>query len=293
VCIAGHHDVDGNGVCDACIDATSCAPGYELTGECTTDVHTKQCVKITNFCSTDIIIDQGTAVLSGRKLGDTATIACNAGEEAAGDMTATCNVAGDGTAVWEHSAICGAQCDWTRVISTTNNDGVWGYSGSAWQSHSGFSNGDGFLAPQYSSTKVDMLRIVMNGRTEDFTLKEEHRNQHTLKELVNGPILTDYIESKGWANGAPNQNPWGLIRDGHESYVCHELSFNHKYYENSGAHNYARIGFSMSQEYGCGHPGTSEGLGMQESNHNDNLASGRLQWADETNYYHAAEVYVW
>ena len=48
----------------------------------------------------------------------------------------------------------------------------------------------------------------------------------------------------------------------------------------------------MSQEYSCGHPGTSEGVGLVESNHNDQLASGRLQWSSESNHFYRADVYV-
>ena len=122
-------------------------------------------------------------------------------------------------------------------------------------------------------------------------MKDQYKNQYSLKELVTGPTQTDYVKSKGWANGHDNQNPWQLIRDGHESYVCHELSFNYKYYGGSN-HNFARIGFSMSQEYGCGHPGTSEGVGMRETGQDSFLASGRLQHGSETAYYHQAKVYL-
>ena len=49
----------------------------------------------------------------------------------------------------------------------------------------------------------------------------------------------------------------------------------------------------MSQEYSCGHPGTAGGVGLVETNHNDQLAPGRLQWATGSNHYYQAEVYVY
>jgi len=52
------------------------------------------------------------------------------------------------------------------------------------------------------------------------------------------------------------------------------------------------MGIQLSQEFPCGHPGTSEGLGCKERYQNDHLGSGRLQWDNETNYFAKAFVYV-
>ena len=34
------------------------------------------------------------------------------------------------------------------------------------------------------------------------------------------------------------------------------------------------------------------GVGLVETNHNDQLASGRLQWSSESNHFYRADVYV-
>ena len=52
------------------------------------------------------------------------------------------------------------------------------------------------------------------------------------------------------------------------------------------------MGIQLSQEFPCGHPGTSEGLGCKERYQTDHLGSGRLQWDNETNYFAKAFVYV-
>ena len=187
--------------------------------------------------------------------------------------------------------VAGGSSGWTRVIRTANNNAVWAYDGSAWESNGGWSNGNGMLASEYSTMKVREMMITMNGRTETFDVAPQYANSMTLKELVHGSIKTNFLETKSWKN--TKTNPWGLHRDGHEDWVCHEPSFNFRYYEDKSSHNYARIGFSMSEDGpDCGHPGTAEGVGLIETNHNDKLASGRLQWASEANYFHEAEVFI-
>ena len=180
-----------------------------------------------------------------------------------------------------------APAAWETVIETTNNNAVWAYDGSAWSSNGGWDNSDGKLTSAYSTMTWNRMKIVMNGKTEVFDLKPEYVGT-SLKDLVNGAVKTEYLDSRGWKN--TQTNPWNLSRNGHEPYVCNEPSFNFRYYESSGAHNFARIGFSLSQEAPCGHPGTAEGIGMIETNSNDKLASGRLQWSSEDNFYHQAVV---
>ena len=60
----------------------------------------------------------------------------------------------------------------------------------------------------------------------------------------------------------------------------------------TGSGGIARIGVQNSQEYSCGHPGTTEGIGLIERDHGDTLNSGRVQWDSETNYYADAFVYI-
>ena len=132
------------------------------------------------------------------------------------------------------------------------------------------------------------IRISMNGQSQEFTLAPDHEGK-TLMELATHSTKQNLLQSKGWSGS--RTNPWGFPRNGHEQYICHELSGNYRYYD-PHAHAYARLGYSMSQEYGCHHPGTSEGVGLVESNHNDQLASGRLQWSSESNHFYRADVYV-
>ena len=68
-----------------------------------------------------------------------------------------------------------------------------------------------------------------------------------------------------------NPSYWGYTGLGHEAY----LGINEYFYGGGGI---ARLGFQLSQENGCSHPGISEGVGLKERDTNDTLNSGRLQW---------------
>jgi hypothetical protein len=184
---------------------------------------------------------------------------------------------------------------WQSIIRTTDNNDVWSYTGSAWTDDpDGFDNEDGFLSPLYSSMLLQQgIKISMNGHEHTFELKSQYRNQVTLEDMATGPFKTEYFHEKGWV-GTRTQ-PFGHSKTGHEFYVCHPLSCNFRYYENSGGHNVARIGWSESQEYGCSHPGTAEGLGLGEQTGSDRhfytwLASGRLQHGSETRTFSEATV---
>ena len=125
-------------------------------------------------------------------------------------------------------------------------------------------------------------------------LPSQHRGKYTLEDMATGPTKVEYLAPKGWA-GTKTQ-PFGQSKTGHEFYICHEPAFNFQFYGDN-AHNMARIGWSESQEYGCGHPGTSEGIGLGEQNGSGNskhfyswLGSGRLQHGSETRFYHEARL---
>lgn len=55
---------------------------------------------------------------------------------------------------------------------------------------------------------------------------------------------------------------------------------------------YVILGYVMSQEYPCDHPGTSEGIGLKETAHGVNLGAGRVQWGSESHYFYAATIEV-
>jgi hypothetical protein len=99
--------------------------------------------------------------------------------------------------------------------------------------------------------------------------------------MITAPENTYCADSKGWAN--TGTDPWGLGRS-HERYICTEMCFNvHLYrlnnvlYADNACQNKQKLGYPMSEEVPCTHPGTGEGLGLIEACQNDNLASGRLQ----------------
>jgi hypothetical protein len=103
-CADGYHDADGNGICDPCLHGASCAPGYELTGDCSTAVHTRACTKTVEFCPAAHTISNGQVDITGRKVGDTATITCDGGTGSdTGDMLLTCDAA---TAAWTTASTC-------------------------------------------------------------------------------------------------------------------------------------------------------------------------------------------
>merc|ERR1711865_893200 len=155
-----------------------------------------------------------------------------------------------------------------------------------WQTLSPLTSGENIVTKYYYENPVTKMKIEMNGKSHTFTMM----HGKTLRDMVNSPENTYCADAKGWLN--TKTNPWAMTRNGHEPYMCTKMCFNVNY-KNHACQNKQKIGFALSQEAPCGHPGTGEGLGMIETCSNDNLASGRLQWSSETNFPHNAKVYVW
>merc|ERR1711865_1269506 len=155
-----------------------------------------------------------------------------------------------------------------------------------WQTLSPLTSGENIVTKYYYENPVTKMKIEMNGKSHTFTMM----HGKTLRDMVNSPENTYCADAKGRLN--TKTNPWAMTRNGHEPYMCTKMCFNVNY-KNHACQNKQKIGFALSQEAPCGHPGTGEGLGMIETCSNDNLASGRLQWSSETNYPHNAKVYVW
>ena len=87
----------------------------------------------------------------------------------------------------------------------------------------------------------------------------------------------------------PSPSYWGFSDRRTWHYICRNFGINHDFYGSGGI---ARLGYQSSQEYPCGHPGTSEGVGLRERDNNDNLGSGRLLHGTEPNSFGSALVYI-
>ena len=184
--------------------------------------------------------------------------------------------------------------DWLTALVSAEDDGTFAYASAAWQSSDviDMANGNQKTAA-FSMINVESVRVTMNGQSRTWDLDTDHSGKHTLKELVNwddrenAPLA---IDAEGFVG--TTTNVWGLTRDGHETFNCDALGFNFDTHSADNNHGQARIGFSLSQEYPCGHPGTAEGVGLGEPAHGASLGSGRVQWSSESHYFVAATVEV-
>lgn len=57
-------------------------------------------------------------------------------------------------------------------------------------------------------------------------------------------------------------------------------------------HAKARIGYTLSEQYPCSHPGSAEGIGMAEDAYGHELNAGRIQWNELPSYYQHATIDV-
>ncbi len=189
---------------------------------------------------------------------------------------------------------------WTLVMKSLSDNSDFYYDSMHWTTSSLLNENDFSLAnnanskyASFNAVPVNEMLIDMNGIKKTFTLLPSLKGK-TMLELTSGYSL-NHGDSTGETaeeirGSYPNPSYWGLLADGHETYICHNLGFAYDYW--GGCNGAARIGFSLSQEYPCGHPGTSEGLGLREDCQPDNLGSGRLHWSGETNHWAKAFVYV-
>ncbi|MEC7985089.1 MAG: putative metal-binding motif-containing protein [Myxococcota bacterium] len=180
---------------------------------------------------------------------------------------------------------------WTLVLKSMVDNTELIYDSFLWTSTAlynetdhNISGGNNSKYNSYNNLSFSEMRIVMNGYDQSFSFSSSHTS---LYDVMNGG--GDYASAPSSAGNYYTTSYWGFSASGHERYHCREFGINQDFY---GDGSIARLGFQISQEYGCGHPGTAEGLGMKERNNGDYLNSGRLQWANEANYFSSALVYV-
>jgi hypothetical protein len=163
---------------------------------------------------------------------------------------------------------------WQLAISSKGNGAAFQYGSNWWSTLKEMDDGAGNqVAAAYYSSIVTQMKVEMNGKSHISTMS----HGKTLREIITAPTNSYCTDSKGWLN--TKTNPWALTRDGHETYVCTKMCCNVNY-QNHACSNKQKLGFTMSEQAPCSHPGTGEGLGLIETcqHNNDNLASGRLQW---------------
>ena len=187
-----------------------------------------------------------------------------------------------------------AYCDmdaggWTLIMKSMTNNSELNYDSALWISET-LLNADDFdlvfgsnsKYPAFNDLPFSEVRIYMNFVDRTFTFGAYFTSM--LQAQYSGAYSTTETQYQYF-----NPSYWNLPANGHEAYHCRNFGINRDFYGSGGI---ARLGFQMSQEQYCGHPGTSEGVGLKETNNLDFLNSGRLQWANETNYFAQAWVYV-
>ncbi len=190
---------------------------------------------------------------------------------------------------------------WTLVMKSNTNNTDLHYASPHWLRDTTLRAGDFALDAgnskyeSFNRMPVQELMIrAENGQVRTFRLSNSRRGRTMLQLTSAGYDREGNDETLEDVHGRRYDNSYlfpDVRIDGHEHFICHRLAFNSNHYP-GGCHNVARVGYSMSQEYGCGHPGTAEGFGMHEQCHNDNLGSGRLQWDGERNYFRRAQLYI-
>jgi hypothetical protein len=266
---AGTTVTQGDGVTSTWDDCNECAPGCHWSwlgdSSCSAACNTNECGWDGGDCQHTVSFG-GTASYTG---------------EGEYDFTADTYVASPGQG-------------YELAINIGGYDIDFRYYGTAWDANrnSPFSSGSSQLLEPYFNNKVTKFRMIMNGRTHDFNINAGYANQYTLKQMMTGNkrALTNFVESKGWA-GVYYGNYWNINAAGHEHIACHEPQFNYDWYggNNNGL---ARFGYQMSQEYGCGHPGSVVGIGIREHAHGEWLAAGRIGWGGDPDYAHTAQLWV-
>ena len=286
------NDNDGYGDADSTIEACAAPTSYvddatdcdDLDSDIAPDA-TEICDAIDNNC--DSIIDEDL-------LGTGALCAADSCLDVLNDNQASTNgvyyLDPDGTNAVQ------TYCDmsnggWSLVLKNQQNNSDFFYFSELWTSTTLLNEGDFALQGQTNSKydvfnrlPFDEIRIVMNGVDRSFLFAN---TQSSVLSSVQGG--TQYAQSPNPAGQLPSPSYWGFPVNGHEGYLCTNFGFNNDILTDGSI---ARMGFVLSQEYPCGHPGTAEGVGLYERVHIDQLGSGRLLWDTETNSFAAAQVYV-
>ncbi len=181
---------------------------------------------------------------------------------------------------------------WTLAMKSLDNNSELVYNAALWTDTTLLNEADFDLAgttnskfAAYNDMPFSEFRMLINSVDRQFDLGTQATS---LLSLMTGSGA--YVSSPATAGQLHRPSSyWNLTVDGHEGYHCTNIGIQKSMYSSGGI---ARIGVQQSQEYGCGHPGTSEGIGLWERNNSDTLNSGRLQWAGETNYFAQALLYI-
>jgi large repetitive protein len=180
---------------------------------------------------------------------------------------------------------------WTLMMKSMLDNTELIYDASLWDTNTtlnetdfSISGGDNSKYQSYNNLPFSEIRIDMNGYDQSFEFPAQYNSM--LAIMTTGGAYVSFPTSAGQAF---NPSYWGFSNLGHESYHCYNFGINQDFYGDGGI---ARLGFQLSQEYGCSHPGTSEGVGLKERNNNDYLNSGRLQWSTEVNYFSPALIFI-
>ena len=188
-----------------------------------------------------------------------------------------------------------AYCDmeaggWTLIIKSLINSSDLIYDAALWTNTNLLNASDFDLVtgsnskyPAFNDLPFNEVRIYMNSNDHTFAFSTTFSSM--LQAQSSGAYSTTSTAGQYFAPSSY----WGLTANGHEAYHCYSFGINRDFYGDGGI---ARLGFQLSQEYPCSHPGTSEGVGLRERNNNDYLNSGRLQWSGEQNYFASALVFV-
>lgn len=148
---------------------------------------------------------------------------------------------------------------WFPIIKTRVNDATFGYDSTVWTEGVPFcehcDDSKNAMYAAYRTKKVRKVRITMNSRTYVWELQPQDYGKYTMHDLILSGARTFRAPNTGsWAGSTTTR--WGISYNGHEHYYCNEYAINrHDYGSCCGK---ARIGAPLSQEYGCGHPGTSD-----------------------------------
>jgi hypothetical protein len=189
-----------------------------------------------------------------------------------------------------------AYCDmsnggWTLIMKSMADNSDLIYDSSVWTTTNTLNETDfdftGSVNSKYESYNdlpFNEVRIDMNGIGRDFEFSAQHFSMYAI--MTSGGAYTSYPNTAGQYF---NPSYWGYTGLGHEAYHCYGFGINEDFYGSGGI---ARLGFQLSQEYGCSHPGTSEGVGLKDRDSNDTLNSGRLQWSTENNFFSSALIFL-
>jgi hypothetical protein len=196
---------------------------------------------------------------------------------------------------------------WTLALKSLNDNSDFYYTATYWTTNNtlnptdfGIDNAINSKYNSFNTLKFKEILITDADRSSKriFTLASSLQNQYTLLDLTSASYDTNTDETieSGYLGSYYNTSYLfdNITLDGHEHYLCHKLAFSGDHYSsNIDDHGVARIGYSMSQEYPCGHPGTAEGFGLRQvASGTHNKGSGRVQWSTETDYFSGGLIYI-